>query len=103
MHDFDSESDLDLSGIVEDVDLITSVNEEGTLAISDENSDLSTDNFEETLLSENINLEDLTTNNSENLDAQEIDSENSDPELEINDIPELKDDENLDSDTVDKE
>ena len=103
MHDFDSESDLDLSGIVEDVDLITSVNEEGTLAISDENSDLSTDNFEETLLSENINLEDLTANNSENLDAQEIDSENSDPELEINDIPELKDDENLDSDTVDKE
>ena len=45
----------------------------------------------------------MTANNSENLDAQEIDSENSDPELEINDIPELKDDENLDSDTVDKE
>ena len=32
MHDFDSESDLDLSGIVEDVDLITSVNEESNLS-----------------------------------------------------------------------
>ena len=39
MHDFDSESDLDLSGIVEDVDLITSVNEESNLIISEENSD----------------------------------------------------------------
>ena len=84
MHDFDSESDLDLSGIVEDVDLITSTNEENEIMLSNENSDTSADNFEETLLSENINLQDLTDNVTE-------------------DLPELEDDENSDSDTVDKE
>ncbi len=109
MHDFDSESDLDLSGIVEDVDLITSVNEESNLIISEENSDISTDSLEETILSENINLEDITLNDSTNSDIpepdiEEIDSENLDPgELEIKDIPEMKDDESLDSDTVEKE
>ena len=108
MHDFDSESDLDLSGIVEDVDLITSANEESDLIISGENSDLSTDNSEDTLLTENINLEDITGNDSVNPDTQEsdiaeIDSENLDSsELEIKDIPEVKEDENLDSDITDK-
>ena len=80
MHDFDSESDLDLSGIVEDVDLITSVNEESNLIISEENSDTSTESLEETILSENINLEDITDN-----------------DLEIKDIPSIPDDENLNS------
>ena len=80
MHDFDSESDLDLSGIVEDVDLITSVNEESNLIISEENSDTSTESLEETILSENINLEDITDN-----------------DLEIKDIPSSPDDENLNS------
>ena len=109
MHDFDSESDLDLSGIVEDVDLITSVNEESNLIVSEENSDISTDSLEETILSENINLEDITLNDSTNSDIpepdiEEIDSENLDPgELEIKDILEMKDDESLDSDTVEKE
>ena len=86
MHNFDSESDLDLSGIVEDVDLITSANEENEIMLSNENenSDTSPGNFEETLLSENINLQDLTDNVTE-------------------DLPELEDDENSDSDTVDKE
>ena len=108
MHDFDSESDLDLSGIVEDVDLITSANEESDLIISGENSDLITDNSEDTLLTENINLEDITGNDSVNPDTQEsdiaeIDSENLDSsELEIKDIPEVKEDENLDSDITDK-
>ena len=108
MHDFDSESDLDLSGIVEDVDLITSANEESDLIISGENSDLSTDNSEDTLLTENINLEDITGNDSVNPDTQEsdiaeIDSENLDSsELEIKDTPEVKEDENLDSDITDK-
>ncbi len=43
MHDFDSESDLDLSGIVEDVDLITSVNEENNLLIFAEKSYIRTE------------------------------------------------------------
>ena len=84
MHDFDSESDLDLSGIVEDVDLITSVNEESNLIISEENSDTSTESLEETILSENINLEDITDN-----------------DLEIKDIPSISDDENLNSENPD--
>ena len=84
MHDFDSESDLDLSGIVEDVDLITSVNEESNLIISEENSDTSTESLEETILSENINLEDITDN-----------------DLEIKDIPSIPDDENLNSENPD--
>ena len=84
MHDFDSESDLDLSGIVEDVDLITSVNEESNLIISEENSDISTESLEETILSENINLEDITDN-----------------DLEIKDIPSIPDDENLNSENPD--
>ena len=109
MHDFDSESDLDLSGIVEDVDLITSVNEENNLLISEENSDISTDSPDETILSENINLEDITLNDSTDSDTpepdiEEIESDNSDSaELEIKDIPETKEDESLDSDTVEKE
>jgi len=84
MHDFDSESDLDLSGIVEDVDLITSVNEESNLIISEENSDTSTESLDETILSENINLEDITDN-----------------DLEIKDIPSIPDDENLNSENPD--
>ena len=119
MHNFDSESDLDLSGIVEDVDLITSANEENEIMLSNENenSDTSPGNFEEILLSENINLQDLTDNatedlpgiendeilDSENSQTLEIENENLDSELNIEDLPELEDDENSDSDTVDKE
>ena len=54
-------------------------------------------------------MEDITLNDSTNSDTpepgiEEIDSEDSDPgELEIKDIPEVKNDESLDSDTVEKE
>ena len=106
MHDFDSESDLDLSGIVEDVDLITSVNEESNLIISEENSDTSTESLEETILSENINLEDITDNDLEikdipsSPDDENLNSENPDT---LEPVAENQDDESLDSDTNEKE
>ena len=103
MHDFDSDSDLDLSDIVDDVDLITSVNEENSLLSTGENSDINVDNVDETLLSENISLDDISSNNLENTDIQKVVSENlddtADPaDLALDDISELKDEESLDSD-----
>ena len=95
MHDFDSESDLDLSGIVEDVDLITSVNEESNLIISEENSDTSTES-----------LEDITDNDLERKDIpsisddENLNSENTDT---LEPVAENPDDESLDSDTNEKE
>ena len=116
MHDFDSESDLDLSGIVEDVDLITSVNEESNLIISEENSDTSSESLEETILSENINLEDITDNDLEikdipsSPDDENLNSENpgtlepvAEEEVIEEPVAENQDDESLDSDTNEKE
>ena len=106
MHDFDSESDLDLSGIVEDVDLITSVNEESNLIISEENSDTSTESLEETILSENINLEDITDNDLEIKDIPSIPGDenlNSEYPDTLEPVAENPDDESLDSDTNEKE
>ena len=106
MHDFDSESDLDLSGIVEDVDLITSVNEESNLIISEENSDTSTESLEETILSENINLEDITDNDLQIKDFPSISDDenlNSESPDTIEPVAENPDDESLDSDTNEKE
>ena len=79
MHDFDSESDLDLS-----------------------------DNVDEKLLSENISLDDIPSNNLENTDIEEVVSESSDDttdqvDITLDDIPELKDEESLDSDIDNKE
>ena len=108
MHDFDSESDLDLSDIVDDVDLITSVNEGSNLLSAGGNSDNNVDNVDEKLLSENIRLDDIPSNNLENTDIEEVVSESSDAttdqvDITLDDIPELKDEENLDSDINNKE
>ena len=108
MHDFDSDSDLDLSDIVDDVDLITSVNEESSLLSAGENSDINVDTVDETLLSENISLDDISSNNLENTDIEKVVSESSDdtsdqPDIALDDIPELKDEESLDSDINNKE
>ena len=108
MHDFDSESDLDLSDIVDDVDLITSVNEGSNLLSAGGNSDNNVDNVDEKLLSENISLDDIPSNNLENTDIEEVVSESSDAttdqvDITLDDIPELKDEENLDSDINNKE
>ena len=108
MHDFDSDSDLDLSDIVDDVDLITGVNEESSLLSAGENSDINVDNVDETLLSENISLDDISSNNLENTDIEKVVSESSDDtedpaDITLDDIPELKDEESLDSDINNKE
>ena len=108
MHDFDSDSDLDLSDIVDDVDLITSVNEESSLLSAGENSDINVDTVDETLLSENISLDDISSNNLENTDIEKDVSESSDDtvdsaDIALDDIPELKDEESLDSDINNKE
>ena len=108
MHDFDSESDLDLSDIVDDVDLITSVNEGSNLLSAGGNSDNNVDNVDEKLLSENISLDDIPSNNLENTDIEEVVSESSDDttdqvDITLDDIPELKDEESLDSDIDNKE
>ena len=108
MHDFDSESDLDLSGIVDDVDLITGVNEESSLLTAGGNSDINVDNVDETLLSENISLDDIPSNNLENTDLEEVVSESSDDtsdqaDIALDDNPELKDEKSLDSDINNKE
>ena len=108
MHDFDSDSDLDLSDIVDDVDLITGVNEESSLLSAGENSDINVDTVDETLLSENISLDDISSNNLENTDIEKVVSESSDDtedpaDITLDDIPELKDEESLDSDINNKE
>ena len=107
MHNFDTESDLDLTNMVDDVDLITGPDEESNVVTSSENTDnpdLNKDNLNETLLSENINSEDISSNNQKNIDIEEVVSESSDQvEITLDDIPEVIDEDNLDSEINDKE
>ena len=105
MHDFDSESDLDLSGIVEDVDLITSVNEESNLIISEENSDTSTESLED-ITDNDLEIKDIPSiPDDENLNSENTDTLESVAEEEVIEEPvaENPDDESLDSDTNEKE
>ena len=105
MHDFDSESDLDLSGIVEDVDLITSVNEESNLIISEENSDTSTESPED-ITDNDLEIKDIPSiPDDENLNSENTDTLESVAEEEVIEEPvaENPDDESLDSDTNEKE
>ena len=58
----------------------------------------------ESNLSENINSEDVSSNNQKNIDIQEVVSESSDQvEITLDDIPEVIDEDNLDSEINDKE
>ena len=79
MHDFDSESDLDLLDIVDDVDLITSVNEGSNLLSAGGNTD----------------IEEVVSESSDDTTDQ--------VDITLDDIPELKDEESLDSDINNKE
>ena len=60
------------------------------------------------MLSENISLDDIPSNNLENTDLEEVVSESSDDtsdqaDIALDDLPELKDEENLDSEINNKE